>query len=895
MPGEIDNLEIEISASSESAEKKINALMESLNALKKARIPKSVTDSFKSFDDALKSLDSSRLESFTHSISALEGLGKIKISKTIATGISEIAHAVGEFSDESLGRLDRATEYLSRLSNVNLSGVRSALSGASAATQGQGAISSEAETVEAPGKDFMRAANAIASMGQQTRWGTDMENGAMGATRAIDILRGSLEKVSRIGAKAGSTLAKFGIAVGNAAKKAAQLTGSFFKWGWEKATTPIKNMTSRVNQFASSFKRILFYRMVRTVIKEIGEAFREGVGNLYQWSKAIGGEFAGNMDAAASSLLYFKNSIGAAVAPLLNALIPALNAIIDKVVQAINWINQLFAALSGASYWTRAKKVATEYQEAAAGAGAAAKEALRYLAPFDELNVLPSENAGGGGGGSALDYGDMFENVDFDESKFAWVDDLKKRLTGIFEVFKKAWDNEGQATIDSAKAAFNSLKDLLGAVGSSMEEVWTNGTGQETLETLLRIAQNLFGTVGAIADKLREAWEWNDSGTQIIQNIWDTFNNILHLVEDITASTKAWAQDLNFKPLMQSLATLTNGLKELSTVASGPLKTIWEKIFLPFAKFLLEQLIPRLVTLTGKFLSLAAAIGEKLNPIVDDAIKKYWEPFARFVEDTLISKIDKITSAIDFLTHAIKDDLEEEDELYRSTHLLHEVFEKFYTPLKDVFDIFGDLWTIFFDVNQLIFADLNPNVKMSDGSFSALKGTIDILLGPLDSLHKGLQFIKDILDKVAGAANRASEALSNAIRNKSQFESGTTTIGTSTSGGGRTFSGTLRTSASGTFATGGFPEDGLFFANHNELVGRFSNGKTAVANNEQIVAGIAEGVEDANEPVVTAVYAIGNQIVRAIQENGGSDVDWNALARQITKAQRQQNRALGTA
>lgn len=48
------------------------------------------------------------------------------------------------------------------------------------------------------------------------------------------------------------------------------------------------------------------------------------------------------------------------------------------------------------------------------------------------------------------------------------------------------------------------------------------------------------------------------------------------------------------------------------------------------------------------------------------------------------------------------------------------------------------------------------------------------------------------------------------------------------------------------FATGGFPEDGLFFANHNEMVGKFTNGKTAVANNEQIVSGIASGVRDAN-------------------------------------------------
>jgi hypothetical protein len=47
------------------------------------------------------------------------------------------------------------------------------------------------------------------------------------------------------------------------------------------------------------------------------------------------------------------------------------------------------------------------------------------------------------------------------------------------------------------------------------------------------------------------------------------------------------------------------------------------------------------------------------------------------------------------------------------------------------------------------------------------------------------------------------------------------------------------------FATGGFPEDGLFMANHNELVGQFSNGQNAVANNYQIVEGISYGVEKA--------------------------------------------------
>lgn len=47
------------------------------------------------------------------------------------------------------------------------------------------------------------------------------------------------------------------------------------------------------------------------------------------------------------------------------------------------------------------------------------------------------------------------------------------------------------------------------------------------------------------------------------------------------------------------------------------------------------------------------------------------------------------------------------------------------------------------------------------------------------------------------------------------------------------------------YSVGGFPEDGLFMANRGELVGQFSNGQTAVANNYQIVGGIKEGVKEA--------------------------------------------------
>jgi hypothetical protein len=65
------------------------------------------------------------------------------------------------------------------------------------------------------------------------------------------------------------------------------------------------------------------------------------------------------------------------------------------------------------------------------------------------------------------------------------------------------------------------------------------------------------------------------------------------------------------------------------------------------------------------------------------------------------------------------------------------------------------------------------------------------------------------------------------------------------------------------FASGGFPEDGLFAANSGELVGKFTNGRTAVANNVQIIEGIKYGVA---EGISLAVSANG-------ASSGGSDYE----------------------
>ena len=90
------------------------------------------------------------------------------------------------------------------------------------------------------------------------------------------------------------------------------------------------------------------------------------------------------------------------------------------------------------------------------------------------------------------------------------------------------------------------------------------------------------------------------------------------------------------------------------------------------------------------------------------------------------------------------------------------------------------------------------------------------------------------------------------------------------------------------YEVGGFPEDGLFFANHNELVGQFDNGRTAVANNANIQSGIKEGVKEAVAEIL-APYL--QQIAQNTRETADKDFAVDVDGRSLVSAyDRRKNR-----
>lgn len=229
-----------------------------------------------------------------------------------------------------------------------------------------------------------------------------------------------------------------------------------------------------IANFWNQLKRVAFYRFVRTVLKEIAATFKEGITNLYQWSSAVDGRFAKSMDKIATSTLYLKNSLGAMLAPIINTLAPVIDWIVDRIVDVINWINKLFAALSGSQTYTVAKKVATTWADAGKSAAGSARSAAddikRTILGFDEINKLEKQNTSSGGSGSGnstpgIDYTDMFEERRLDGwmSKLAsFIDKFNLQIPAVFGTILGGFAAIKAAISAVSKLSLGWLKDMAG-------------------------------------------------------------------------------------------------------------------------------------------------------------------------------------------------------------------------------------------------------------------------------------------------------------------------------------------------------------------------------------------------------------------------------------------------
>lgn len=259
-----------------------------------------------------------------------------------------------------------------------------------------------------------------------------------------------------------------------------------------------------------------------------------------------------------------------------------------------------------------AEKLADATKDTAKETKKAKKESKDYLSTLDEIHKVSADDestssspSGGTSSGAGIpnvgsvDYGNLADGENaldkISESAKKLADLLKK----LWKPFQEAWKKEGKKTIDAAKFAFSSLGTLAKSVSKSIVEVWTNGTGTKMLETMLRIAQNVLKTIGDIASGFADAWNKNNVGTQIIQNIANALLTVMQFVERIAADTATWAANLDFYPLLESISNLTTALAPIIESIGNVLEWIYRNIVLPMLKWVIETGIPTIINMVS--------------------------------------------------------------------------------------------------------------------------------------------------------------------------------------------------------------------------------------------------------------------------------------------------------
>ena len=517
-----EKLIIEVEYKDHDAKRQIDDLTSSINALNVATTGKG----FKSLGHVAQNL-----AAITTSASNLDGIGR-KLNE-LALGATKVFDTFKSFDPKAYSN--------------NIKSLTSAINSISTAVGNLNQKGSGLKAVSEALKQLPSAANKD-----------------VGKRANLSSMSSSAKEVSRVFTDLGNNIKKVG------------------KAGWELGKMPFKmilspiqkvgqgliGMTNRFTTFLKGIGRIALYRAIRTGIKMVTSAVREGVNNLYIWAGMVGNSFKPTMDSLATSFLYLKNSIGAAVSPLLDALAPALETVVNQIVDVLNIFNQVIATMTGATTWRKALRAPASYADNISGLGHdaedandAVKELKRTILGFDEINrledktktVAPKTNGKDPTGYYAKQGAFSFTEVPISQTAL----DIAKML-------KDAW----------AKGDFTSIGDMIGEkVGTALLRVPWESKIQPTVKKVATsfgtLLNGMFDYTGGGGKKM---WDgiaytvYNALNTAILGYV--TFFKTVHwegIGEGIGAALKKVCRDIHWDWMAEALSSFPNAIIDALT------------------------------------------------------------------------------------------------------------------------------------------------------------------------------------------------------------------------------------------------------------------------------------------------------------------------------------------
>lgn len=386
----------------------------------------------------------------------------------------------------------------------------------------------------------------------------------------------------------------------------------------DRASKSIRKMGDSAKKSKAGFnigmKSILKYafgiRSLFVLVNKLRSAMVEGFKNLAQFNDGVNPTNTA-LSNLKSALTQLKNSFAVAFAPILTVVEPILTRLISLLSTAMNYVGQFFAALTGASTFTKAIKVQENYAKSLNETAAAAKKAKGSLASIDELNNQSKQDSGSASG--TVSPNDMFE-----------VSPIESKIAGL---------------ADKIKSIINPIKESV---------------------------QNWFANVNF--DPLIDSFEKLKTAIEpLTDNIGD---GLLWLLENVLEPLGSFVIEDALPEFFNLLASAVEACNKAFEVISPYLSEIWNEVFAPFAAFLGETFVGILNDVSQFFSEMGDMFVEKSEEIgtIFEFLKNVlsiasikWKvciqfmsgqlkPFLTMVKNIISHVIDILSGLINFVT-----------------------------------------------------------------------------------------------------------------------------------------------------------------------------------------------------------------------------------------------------
>lgn len=240
------------------------------------------------------------------------------------------------------------------------------------------------------------------------------------------------------------------------------------------------------------------------------------------------------------------------------------------------------------------------------------------------------------------------------------LDTAFSTIGDIAGAFKKAWDKAGlgDSVVQSFIDKWNSLVELVNTVGDTFREVWNDGKGEKIWGNILEIIRNCNNFTETLRNKIKEAWDKNNTGKKIWENILGIVEDITGFLDDMSQIRLEWLENLNLDPVAKAVETFSGAFRDLSEACGDKLKQAYKTILLPLAKWTIEKVVPDLLNAFAGALKAISDIIKKISPSVLKAVAGGIGAVATAVitfktGKAIASGISEVTSAVKNISSVI--------------------------------------------------------------------------------------------------------------------------------------------------------------------------------------------------------------------------------------------------